>query len=176
MTTTTLLSPSATTQAAVAVLADCLALLESISQQHFTARSSVIAGSSIGQHVRHSLDHFSAAAGALGGDIIDYDHRARNTPVENDLNAARQEIVRLMRAIGSIAPDESERSVRVRVMLSGSGEEAELPSTLCRELAFASHHAVHHHAMIAAIAREMRLPVPETFGKAPSTVNFERAR
>jgi hypothetical protein len=44
--------------------------------------------------------------------------------------------------------------VRVRVMLTGDGSEATLESSLGRELHFAFHHAVHHHAMLKAIATE----------------------
>jgi hypothetical protein len=52
----------------------------------------------------------------------------------------------------------------------------ELVSTLGRELAFATHHAVHHQAMMKAIAFEFGVEVEECFGKAPATVNAERTR
>jgi hypothetical protein len=59
-------------------------------------------------------------------------------------------------------------------MLSGDGHEAELESTLGRELVFATHHAIHHHAMMSAIASEFGIKVGPDFGKAPSTINHER--
>jgi hypothetical protein len=59
-------------------------------------------------------------------------------------------------------------------MLSGEGDEAELTSTFAREVAFATHHAIHHNAMIAAIAASFGVTIPAGFGKAPSTVNHER--
>jgi len=65
--------------------------------------------------------------------------------------------------------------VRVRVMLCADGQHAELGSTLGRELAFAAHHAVHHHAMVAAIAAEFGLSAPDGFGRAPSTIHHEHA-
>ena len=42
----------------------------------------------------------------------------------------------------------------VRCMLSAQGDEQRLRSSLAREIAFASHHATHHHAMMASIALE----------------------
>ncbi len=64
--------------------------------------------------------------------------------------------------------------VRVRVMVGADGSTAELRSTLARELAFAAHHAVHHHAMVRAIAAEFGREMPEDLGKAPSTLHHER--
>lgn len=63
--------------------------------------------------------------------------------------------------------------VRVRVMVSGDGAETELVSSLARELAFATHHAVHHQAMMRAIAGEFGVEASSDFGKAPSTINHE---
>ena len=35
------------------------------------------------------------------------------------------------------------------------------------------HHAIHHHAVMGAIAMEQGLDIPAGFGKAPSTINHE---
>ncbi len=131
----------------------------------------MLSGSTIGQHVRHSLDHFSAVLDPIEPGVIDYDHRERDTPVEHDPLAARSSIEQLIRQLRVVRAPSA--AVRVRVMLSADGRESLLTSTIERELAFATHHAIHHHAMIAAIARTLQLDVPAGFGVAPST---ERAR
>ena len=64
--------------------------------------------------------------------------------------------------------------VRIRVMLSGDGTEAELDSTVVREVAFATHHGIHHVAMMKAIAGEMGVSLDGDIGKAPSTIQHER--
>lgn len=131
-------------------------------------------GATIGQHVRHTIDHYAAALAALYGRPIDYDHRERGTNIEGDRAAAINRLDELAGIIRAVTVQRSASVVRVRVMIdSGSGEEAEHASTLGRELAFAAHHAVHHHAMIAAIVRDFGLDVPPGFGKAPSTLHHE---
>ena len=65
--------------------------------------------------------------------------------------------------------------VTARVMLTAGGETADLRSTLGRELFFATHHAIHHHAMMKSIGREFGIEAPAGFGTAPSTLNFEAA-
>ncbi len=131
-------------------------------------------GGTIGQHVRHALDHFAAPVHAGSTGVIDYDHRERGTTVETDPRAASAELRSLRRQVEQLDERAAARAVRVRVMLSGDGQEVELVSTLARELAFAAHHAVHHHAMIAVIAQRFGITPPAEFGKAPSTINHEQ--
>jgi len=162
--------------AAEAVLRQCAAYLGDLHDEAYTAPSKIMMGGAIGQHVRHALDHFAAALRAVDGDRIDYDRRDRNTPIETDRSVAGDEIAALADRLGRLGVSDLEAPARVRVMLTGDGEEATLASTLGRELAFASHHAVHHFAMIGVIGAEMGAPPPEGFGKAPSTLHFERGR
>lgn len=169
------LPPSATMPAGVALLEQCRAFLSSMDEQTYTRRAEVMLGATIGQHVRHTLDHFGAAMHGLDGEVIDYDHRERGTCVETSLQEAIRAIDGLVALLKATRGDQANRLVSIRVMLSDEGEEAELTSTFAREVAFATHHAIHHNAMIAAIATSFGLPVPPGFGKAPSTVNHERA-
>jgi uncharacterized damage-inducible protein DinB len=162
--------------AAEAVLRQCSGYLNSLPDASYTAASDVMMGGTIGQHVRHALDHFAAALRAADGDRIDYDRRERDTPIESDRAAASRQISDLADRLGRLGVSELQSSARVRVMLSGEGDEATLESTLARELAFASHHAVHHFAMIGVIGNEKGAPPPPGFGKAPSTLHHERAR
>lgn len=141
----------------------------------FTTPCASMMNGTIGAHLRHNLDHFAAAIGAFEDESpIDYDHRARGTPVESDPDAALAVIDTLRARLGDLASvGGADREVVVRMMISSGGDEAALRSTLARELAFAAHHAIHHHAMMAAIGIAHGLTIPQGFGKAPSTLNHE---
>lgn len=162
-------------RAASAALEQCAAFLARLPDAAYTRPSTTIAGSTIGQHVRHALDHFAAALAGAEGGTIDYDNRRRDTPVERARAAGARAAAELAARLGALSVADEARPVRVRVMLSAGGDEAELGSTLGRELAFAAHHAIHHHAMMAAIAGELGVSVPDGFGRAPSTLHHERA-
>ncbi|MDX2116542.1 MAG: DinB family protein [Planctomycetota bacterium] len=164
-----------TLAAARATLDQCARFLDGLRPDAYATPSEVIKGSTIGQHVRHTLDHFAAALTAPVGGVIDYDHRERDTPVERAAGAALSLVADLTGRLLDLDEHHLDRPVRVRLMLSGEGDAAEHTSTLGRELAFAMHHAMHHHAMIAAIAREKGVNPPSDFGKAPSTIHHERA-
>ncbi len=157
--------------AGMAMLEQCAAFVGCIGDREYATDSRTHKGGTMGKHVRHVLDHFRAALdGAAGETVIDYDHRARNVPMETDRRAALEAITALRGRLAALPDTDMTQAVRVRVMLSGDGAEAELSSTLGRELAFASHHAVHHHAMLKAIAAEFAIDPGEEFGKAPSTI------
>jgi hypothetical protein len=166
--------------AAAALLEQCerfIGGLPASERSPYAAPSLRMPGGTIGKHIRHSLDHFRAALeGADSGAAIDYDHRERDVPMETLPGAAVEAICGLRSRLEGLDGAALARPVRVRVMLTGDGTEAELTSTLARELAFATHHAVHHHAMIGVIAGEFGHAVPPGFGKAPSTINYDRSR
>ena len=166
-------APNAVFRAAQAVLDQCRHLVASVDDRTYAAPSSRMAGGTIGKHVRHSVDHFAAALGSR--EPFDYDRRQRDVPMETDRAAAERAISEAIDRLAALGPQDASRPVRVRVMLSGSGDEAVLDSTMGREIAFAAHHAVHHHAMIRSIVEEHGGALPASFGKAPSTIAHERS-
>ena len=159
--------------AAGALLDQCEIVVDAVGDADYAALSVVMQGGTIGKHLRHTLDHYAAIVGREGDEPIDYDHRERGVPIENDRAAARECIASLRAGIerlGGTGGDE----VWIRVMVSGDGREAVLRSTVAREVAFATHHGVHHVAMMKAIAREHGVSLDADVGKAPSTINYER--
>jgi len=157
------------------ILGQCADLVARTSAEMFGAPSRVLPGGSIGKHLRHIMDHFSAAAEAAAtGLSIDYDHRERNVPMEREPRVALEAIAAVRARLAEAARKPMNTPVAVRVMLTGTGEEADLRSSAAREIFFAMHHAVHHQAMMRAIAAEFGMEVDVDFGKAPSTLNYER--
>lgn len=158
-----------------ATLAQCDAFLSAVPAERYAEPSTSMGGGTIGQHVRHALDHFCAALTTPACDPIDYDQRQRGGRVETDLNAARSEVRRMREIVQGLDEAAMNTPVTARVMLTGAGETADLRSTLGRELFFATHHAIHHHAMMKSIGREFGLETPAGFGTAPSTINYAKA-
>jgi hypothetical protein len=160
--------------AAAALLGQCAGLVECVGDDAYGSPSQTIRGGTIGKHIRHVLDHFRAAAEAADGRTIDYDRRERDVPMETDRRLALAAIAELTGLITRLDSVCLGLPVRVRVMVDADGAMVELHSTLARELAFATHHAVHHHAMVRAIAAEFGCAAPDDMGHAPSTLNHNR--
>lgn len=161
-------------RAAIALLEQCGSLIGDLPAGAYVAESTVIVGGTIGKHVRHCLDHYRAAIeGLQSGQTVTYDQRARGGEIERRPDAALEEIDSLRSRLAMITPSQLGESLNVRFMLTGDGVESEFETTFGREIAFAGHHAVHHFAMVGAIASEHGVTAPDGFGKAPSTINFE---
>lgn len=165
--------------AALSLLQQAVGFIETIDDASYSAPSRLMPGGTIGKHFRHVVDHFAATlaplrVGSDPGAVIEYDRRERNVPMETCRRTALAEIRAVMQELEQAHQERSRADVTVRVMLSADGAERDFRSTLGREIAFASHHAVHHHAMIQVIAGELGIRAPDGFGKAPATLNFER--
>ena len=138
--------------------------------------------SSIGGHTRHVHDHFlrliDGASYCNGRKTVRYDVRERGRDVESDVGAALEEAAEIEAALMSprfekaLANEVTVSFVFAREEDSVTGEEIEYQSNVKRELAFVTHHAVHHHAYVRRIVEEHKLEaiLPPHFGMAPSTV------
>jgi hypothetical protein len=123
----------------------------------------------IGEHVRHSLDHISALISIGRSDTLSYDHRQRGTAVEADPSAALQQILRLKAGVERWSTRSLDELIRVTSMVSADGETVSGWSTLARELAFVVSHTIHHQAIIGILLTFHGSSAPERFGHSPST-------
>src|SRR5262249_47322375 len=124
---------------------------------------------SIGEHVRHCLDHITALVAATASKPLSYDRRERGTAVEHDPAEALRLIMRLKSAVDRWGARSMDEPICVASVLTGSGESVTGWSTLGRELAFVNSHTIHHQAMIAVLLSLTGLEVPDRLGLAPAT-------
>jgi len=124
---------------------------------------------SIGEHVRHCLDHVSALVMIPTSSTLSYDHRERGTTVERDPAEALRQILRLKAAAARISDRPLDAPILVESRLDDAGRSVVGWSSLGRELAFVASHTVHHQALIAMLLDVQGLSAPERFGYAPST-------
>lgn len=142
--------------------------------QHYVAHVDAF-GNQVGPHLRHIIEHYEALLNRGVGELVDYDHRARDRSVEQSpIIALRRldDIVMSLRALGDHHADEA---VSVGFAIGIDGGEFHLsPSTLARELNFVASHAIHHYALIRPFATASGVQLPTEFGKAPETVRHEK--
>jgi uncharacterized damage-inducible protein DinB len=125
--------------------------------------------SSVGCHLRHTLNHVRALLRGADSGTVDYDARDRGLPVERDRDEARRQTLGWIRRLDDVCL-EVDRSLYVRSLVNAHGAEVVTCSSLSRELAFVLNHTIHHHAMMAAAARSMGAQAPAEFGVAPATL------
>jgi hypothetical protein len=157
--------------AAIAILAQGEDMLRALSPETYTRRVPLAFNGSIGGHYRHCLDHFTSLLRGLDADIVDYDHRERDTRIESQPDFALS-LTRQMRSqLEQLPLSAIHASVRARCEVSYTdGDSPVTGSTFGREMVYAIAHAIHHYALISVMARLMDAKLPEHFGVAPSTV------
>ncbi len=160
-------------QAADSILSQVVDFIGLLDDERYVQESRVFDGGTAGQHIRHTLDHFRSSILTPAAEMIDYDHRERGVAVETDRAAALTEIAQLRSALAGLDEDQLTVEMRAQVMCSGDGRCAELETTRGREIFFALHHAIHHNAILKAMAGEFGIELDAGFGMAPSTINFE---
>lgn len=174
MTDTTTASGTAVRDASVAILGQLARTLGTITDEQYAKQGP--AGASIGAHVRHTLAHYRKLAdGHAENATVAYDQRVRGCEIETKRPAAIAEADTLASTIAGLDETQLGAPITIRAMIAGDGREAEMDSTLVRELWFASHHAIHHNALIKPVADAIGVELPHEFGRAPSTVNNDNA-
>jgi hypothetical protein len=158
-------------------LKELRSLLESISIDQYQYKSLILAGASIGQHIRHILEFYLCLMNsAEDNDIINYDKRERNLRIELDP-------VEAIATIDEIYSRLSVPSKEEVLYLQGnySNHEIDLitiPTTFNRELAYCLEHTIHHQALIKIGLMELNLThlIDQHFGVAPATVRFNQQK
>jgi len=152
---------------------DCIDLLRELSAQSY--RRCIETHSSIGTHVRHVVEFYSCFFDGVQSvpAQIDYDTRPRDKSLEMDKDFA----IKALRAIKDrlVVIEDLEQKVAVYEGLSlGAAKRFTLNSSAGRELVFIHSHFVHHMGIIRILAELQGIHLPDCFGKAAATLNFER--
>lgn len=151
------------------LLDDLTTVLLQLSPDVYTAKPVPHVSGSIGEHVRHVLDHVAAFATARPHGAMTYDTRERGTSVETDLGAALRTILRLKAMLADMTDEHLAAPVIVSSVLSRDEPAVSARSTLRRELAFVVSHTIHHQGIIAVLLAIAGVNTPDAFGLAPST-------
>jgi len=155
-------------------IAQCDQILSILSQEHYALDSK--GSASIGAHIRHILDRFHCFFAGNAGSLIDYDARKRDREIEQNLDAATFALASVTRRIEEFRDSPScHEPIFVKESVLSSRPAVNIPSTVERELMGLITHSIHHLAIIALLARSYGHQVDKDFGKAPSTIVYERA-
>jgi uncharacterized damage-inducible protein DinB len=153
----------------IALLGQAREVVTSLSQAQY-AQAPQGFHSSIGQHIRHILDHYRSLLNAQG-DVVDYEKRERNTSVENDPAQALAHIAQVSQQLHQL----SARALRLQI--EGCHPNASVTTAATsteRELIFVLSHTVHHFAIVGIYLRVLGVNAPADFGVAPSTLSFRQ--
>lgn len=159
----------------IACLRQGLDLLAKLNDAAFAQSHAACFGSSIGQHIRHNIDHYYSLLRGLDGGQIDYDARARDYRLETETVIASDALANIVDELQQISEGDLDRELSVQ-MDSGAAVPTPAKSTLRRELQFLLSHTVHHFALINVMLHVQSADMPPDFGVAPSTLKHQQSK
>lgn len=145
-------------------------MLDQLKLADYSRSSHLLNSSTIGQHVRHTLEFFLCLKDGLKLGCVNYDNRKRDKMIEEDLEFARNilvEISNFLRSDPQNIPLELEANFSHDLKSS-----VVIPTNFNRELVYNIEHATHHMALIRVAVSEFGSysPLPQDFGVATSTI------
>lgn len=157
------------------ILTQLTDLIHQISEQDFTKPVATLGNSTIGQHLRHTLEFFICLEKGLETGVINYDKRAHDKLIESDKFLALSALNRIQEFVLSQSFD---RVLKLEAGYDLDKEEfVTIETNFLRELVYNIEHAVHHMAIMKIGIREAApsIKLPHDFGIAASTIRYQEA-
>lgn len=148
-------------------------VVKNINDENFNQPIPLLSNSTIGQHIRHTLEFFTCLMDNVDNGEINYDQREHDKFIESDRAIASQVIENITDFLDTISSDQP-LTLKANYSLNND-DLLEVKTNLYRELAYNIEHAIHHMAIIKIGVKELDtdLTLPPHFGVALSTIKYQ---
>ncbi|GMQ81247.1 MAG: hypothetical protein BMS9Abin05_0678 [Rhodothermia bacterium] len=153
---------------------DCLrqgiSLIQRLTQPSFSLVDPPVYESSIGEHLRHIVEHYLCFLAGIPKGCVDYDARQRDSRISSDREYAEAEYERVCSELDAL--DSNNAGLEVKMAGTKDDEDGSpcSESSGKRELQYLQAHTIHHYALISMIMRIQGIETDGDFGVAPSTL------
>jgi hypothetical protein len=157
------------------ILTQLTNLVNQISEQDFTKPVDSLGNSTIGQHLRHTLEFFICLEQGFESGLINYDKRAHDKLIESDKFIA---LSTLNKINDFILGQSTNKPLKLEAGYDLHKEEfVTIETNFLRELIYNIEHAVHHMAIMKIGIREIAplITLPHDFGIAASTIRYQES-
>jgi len=153
----------------------CL-FLDRVSNDVYTRPLEGVFSGTVGAHYRHVLDHFLCLVEGIRTGEVNYDHRRRNSLLENSVEHARLTTEALIEDFEALSGDIFQRPCTVVYSVAyGESDTGSVTSNIAREVMFCVGHTIHHYAILKLLCAGAGVELPFEFGVAPSTLRHLEA-
>ena len=163
-------------QSAKELLGQLHSVIDQLQEEDFRKPIPVLSGSSIGQHIRHTIEFFLCLMDGANQGELNYDNRKHDKFIEEDPKLAVSVIESIQ---GFLEKDLTNHKMDLLANYNLVNEEpVRIPSSFLRELAYNIEHAIHHMALIKIGVRALDkgIQLPDHFGVASSTVRYQQGK
>jgi hypothetical protein len=149
-------------------------LVNQITEQDFVKPVDALGNSTIGQHLRHTLEFFICLERGFSEGMVNYDKRDHNKLIESDKFIALSVLTKVTEFV---TRQHDDRTLRLEASYNLEKDEfVTIHTNFFRELVYNIEHAVHHMAIIKIGVREVApyVKLAHDFGVAASTIRYQQ--
>jgi hypothetical protein len=148
-----------------------LEVLETLSDNQYSAPVDLLSGATIGQHIRHIIEFFQELDKGYEIGTVNYDRRNRSLVLEVSRSLAIRQLSEMVFAV-----DRPDKDLALMAHLTvGDAEPFIIRTNYFRELLYNMEHIVHHMALLRiGITDLTKMSLPPQFGVAASTLKFRQ--
>lgn len=164
------------TTAARTILSQLADLIQQISDADYRGPVAALGNSTIGQHMRHTLEFFICLEKGFHLGVVNYDKRDHDKLIEEDKFIALSAIDRIL---SFVSAQQQDHPLHLEVGYERGSEDCiQIQTNFFRELTYNIEHAVHHMAIMKIGIREVAnyVKLPADFGIAVSTLRYNESR
>lgn len=157
------------------ILGQLADVISGMDEKDFVKPSPTLSNSTVGQHLRHTLEFFLCLEQGFEKGVVNYDKRAHDKLIESDKFIALGAIGRIKDFIKAQSTD---KALKLEVGYERDNESCiSIDTNYFRELTYNIEHAVHHMAIMKIGIREVAayVQLPADFGIAVSTVRYRES-
>lgn len=145
--------------------------LEQLSDSQYNTPCKNLSKATIGQHVRHIIDLFQCLQSGYEASLVNYEKRKRDVCIETDKSLATLRLQEILINLKSV-----NKELNIEAALGSETDFIVVSSNYFRELLYNIEHTIHHMALIrVGIYEATDLTLPESYGVAPSTLQYREA-
>lgn len=162
-------------QASNSILDQLADAVQQLKDADFTKPSETLSKSTLGQHLRHTLEFFLCLESGYYKGLVNYDRRSHDKLIENDRAIALGAIQKIKVFLNETKKDQS---LKLEVGYNRASDECiTIDTNFLRELTYNIEHAVHHMAIMKIGIREVApyVSLPADFGVAVSTIRHQES-
>ncbi len=149
-------------------------LIDRLPNEKYAEPCEKLFDSSIGKHVRHTLEFYKCLFDGLDSGTVNYDGRERDVVLETDTEKAMELITDLECQLKAI---NSNKGLKIIANYTDKSQaDILMTSSFYRELGFCLEHSIHHLAMIKIGLKELNCLnlIDKNFGIAPATLRHQK--
>ncbi|MCZ6757217.1 MAG: hypothetical protein O7C39_02945 [Bacteroidetes bacterium] len=155
-------------------LTEGIDLIRRLTHPSFIKVEPPIYESSIGEHIRHIVEHYTCFLAGIPVGSVDYDARHRNFRISSDREYAEAQYENVCTQLDALDHENVRLTVRMSGTTDADGGSPWSESNVKRELQYLQAHTIHHYAIISMIMRVQGIETDREFGVAPSTLRYRQ--